>query len=280
MATKEVDLFVIGGGSGGVRAGRMAAQLGARVAVAEMGPLGGTCVNLGCIPKKLYSYAAHYAEAFAEAHGFGWALAAPAFDWERLKANRAHEIARLNGVYETALLANGATLLRERARVASAHEVEVAGERWRAQHILVATGGHPLMPDLPGAELAVSSDAMFDLPRFPRRLVVIGAGYIACEMASIFRGLGAEVTQLVRGPQLLRGFDDDVARFLAAEMVKKGVRLRLATRPLAIARDGDALRVTLDDGQALAADTVLAATGRVPNTRGLGLEEAGVQLGD
>jgi glutathione reductase (NADPH) len=280
MAAKEVDLFVIGAGSGGVRAARLAAQRGARVAVAEMAALGGTCVNLGCIPKKLYSYAAQYAEAFEEAHGFGWTVPTPAFDWERLKANRAREIERLNGVYESTLLTNGVTLLRGRAQLASAHEVNVSGERWRARHILVATGGHPLMLEVPGGELAVSSNAMFDLPRFPRRLVVVGAGYIACEMASIFRGLGAQVTQVVRGTQLLRGFDDDVARFLAVEMGKKGVQLRFATRLQRIARDGDALHVTLHDGQSLGADTVLVATGRGPNTQGLGLQDVGVQLGD
>ena len=279
MAGKECDLFIIGAGSGGVRAARLAAQRGVRVAVAETGALGGTCVNRGCIPKKLYSYAAHYAEAFEEAHGFGWPVQAPAFDWELLKANRAREIERLNAVYGAVLSTNGVTLLRGQARLASPHEVEVGGERWRARHILVATGGHPLMPDLPGAEHAVSSDAMFDLPRFPRRLVVVGAGYIACEMASIFRGLGAQVTQLVRGTQLLRGFDDDVARFLALEMGKKGVGLRLRTHVQAIERRDDSLRITLFDGQTLDADTLLYATGRGANTRGLGLQEIGVHLG-
>jgi len=284
MSSKEVDLFVIGAGSGGVRAARLAAQRGAKVAVAETGALGGTCVNLGCIPKKLYSYAAHYGEAFEEARGYGWPVQRPAFDWETLKSKRAREITRLNGVYENVLRGAGATLLRGRARLLSPHDlgVEVEGERqrWHARHILVATGSHPLMPDVPGAELAVSSNEMFDLPRFPRRLVVVGAGYIACEMASIFHGLGAEVTQLVRGTQLLRGFDDDVARFLAQEMGKKGVQQRFGTRVRCLERDGDALRVTLHDGHRLHADTVLYATGRGANTAGLGLQDAGVRLGD
>ena len=279
MSDTELDLFVIGAGSGGVRAARMAAQRGAKVAVAEIGALGGTCVNLGCIPKKLYSYAAHFADAFEEAHGFGWQLQAPAFDWSTLKTNRAVEISRLNSVYETVLVASGATLLRGRARLVSPHEVDVDGQRFRARNILVATGGHPLIPELPGGELAVSSNEMFDLPRFPARLVVVGAGYIACEMASIFRGLGAQVTQVVRGSRLLRGFDDEIAAFLAVEMGKKAVDIRLGTHVQRLDREGDGLRVTLHDGEVLAADTVLYATGRAPNTRGLGLEDVGVLLG-
>ena len=275
----DLDLFVIGAGSGGVRAARMAAQRGAKVAVAELGALGGTCVNLGCIPKKLYSYAAHYAEAFEESHGYGWKLGPALFDWEVLKTNRAREIERLNAVYETVLRAHDVNLLRGRARLVGPNEVEVDGEHWRARHILVATGGHPLMPPVPGGELAVSSNAMFDLPKFPRRLVVVGAGYIACEMASIFRGLGAQVTQLVRGTQILRGFDDDVAAFLAVEMRKKGVDIRLGTRVESLAASSDAVHVSLNDGQTLDADTVLYATGRGANTTGLGLQELGVELG-
>lgn len=279
MPDPQLDLFVIGAGSGGVRAARLAAQRGARVAVAEMGPLGGTCVNVGCIPKKLYSTAAHYAEAFEEAHGFGWPVQAPAFDWPLLKANRAREIARLNGVYEAVLEGAGVTLLRGRARLVGPNEVEVGGTRHAARHILVATGGRPVMPQVPGGEHAVSSDAMFDLPAFPRRLVVVGGGYIACEMASIFRGLGAQVTQLVRGSRLLRGFDDDIAGFLCTEMGKKGVDIRLGTHLTHIEKTADGLQVALHDGQVLAADTVLAATGRAPNTEGLGLRELGVALG-
>ena len=279
MPSQELDLFVVGAGSGGVRAARMAAQRGAKVAVAEMAALGGTCVNLGCIPKKLYSYAAHYAEAFHEAHGFGWPVQAPEFDWALLKANRAAEIGRLNGVYGAVLEGAGATLVRGRARLVSPNEVEVEGRRHHARHILVATGGHPLMPEVPGGEHAVSSDAMFDLPRFPKRLVVVGAGYIACEMASIFRGLGAQVTQVVRGSRLLRGFDDDVAAFLAAEMGKKGIDIRLGTHLQRIERQGEQRLVHLHDGHVLEADTVLYATGRGPNTRGLGLEDVGVELG-
>lgn len=278
MSAAEFDLFVIGAGSGGVRAARMAAQRGARVAVAEAGAFGGTCVNLGCIPKKLYSYAAHFGEGFEQARGFGWTVGQPRFDWAQLKANRAKEIARLNGIYEQLLVGAGVTLLRGRARVAGAGLVEVNGERHAARHILIATGGQPSAVSLEGHELAVSSNEMFDLPVFPRRLVVIGGGYIACEFASIFRGLGAQVTQLVRADAVLRGFDDDVRRFLGQEMRKGGVDLRTGTQPVRIERAEGALRVTLADGQSVMADTVLQATGRRPNSAGLGLEEAGVKL--
>ena len=278
MAAMDFDLFVIGAGSGGVRAARMAAQRGARVAVAEDAPLGGTCVNLGCIPKKLYSYAAHYAEAFEESHGFGWSDAAPKFDWAVLKANRAREISRLNGIYGKLLVDAGAAVLAARARVVGVNEVEVGGRVYTAANILVATGGRPVVPALPGAELAITSNEVFDLPEFPRRLVVVGGGYIACEFASIFRGLGAQVTQLYRGEQVLRGFDADVRNFVAAEMRKKGVDLRTGVDVERIERLGGALHVHLRDGTSHVADSVLYATGRKPNTAGLGLQELGVVL--
>jgi glutathione reductase (NADPH) len=278
MADFEFDLVVIGAGSGGVRAARMAAQAGARVAVAEDAALGGTCVNLGCIPKKLYSFAAHYAEAFEEAHGYGWPVTAPAFDWETLKANRAREITRLNGIYENLLVGAGATLLRGRAKVLDAHHVEVAGRRVGAAHMLIATGGHSVVPELPGRELAITSDAIFDLPTFPRRLAVVGGGYIASEFASIFRGLGAQVTQLYRGEQILRGFDTDVRNFVAGEMRKKGVDLRTHAHVRSIARGTGGLLLALEEGGEVEADVVLYATGRDPNTAGLGLHEAGVAL--
>ena len=278
MGETEFDLFVIGAGSGGVRAARMAAQRGVRVAVADDAPLGGTCVNLGCIPKKLYSFAAHYAEAFEESHGFGWQGAAPVFDWSALKANRALEISRLNAIYGKLLADAGAQVLRGRARVLSAGEVEVDGQRHRARNILVATGGRPVMPTFTGSELAITSNEMFDLAAFPEHLLVVGGGYIACEFASIFRGLGAQVTQLYRGDQILRGFDTDVTRFVGAEMRKKGVDLRTLSDVERIERDGARLRVTLRDGSTQIADQVLYATGRHPNTAGLGLPEAGVQL--
>jgi glutathione reductase (NADPH) len=274
----EFDLFVIGAGSGGVRAARMAAQRGARVAVAESGALGGTCVNVGCIPKKLYSIAAHYGAAFEEARGFGWQGAAPQHDWALLKANRAREIARLNGVYAGLLRDAGATLIAGRARLVAPDTVEVAGRRHTARHVLVATGGHPVAPMWPGAELAVNSDAMFDLPVFPRRLVVLGGGYIACEFASIFHGLGAQVTLVHRGAQVLRGFDDEVRDFVAAQMQAKGIEMRTEQGVASLQRQGGGVEVHLVDGSVLPAETVLAATGRVPNTAGLGLAEQGVAL--
>ena len=279
MAATDFDLFVIGAGSGGVRAARMAAQRGARVAVAEDAPLGGTCVNLGCIPKKLYSYAAHCAEAFEESHGFGWSNdAAPSFDWAVLKANRAREISRLNGIYGKLLKDAGATVLEARAHVVGANEVEVGGRVYTATNILVATGGRPVVPALPGAELAITSNEIFDLPVFPNRLVVVGGGYIACEFASIFRGLGAQVTQLYRGEQVLRGFDADVRNFVAAEMRKKGVDLRTGADVERIEGGEGALQVHLRDGAVITAGSVLYATGRKPNTAGLGLQELGVAL--
>jgi len=275
------DLFVIGGGSGGVRAARMAAQRGARVALAEAAALGGTCVNVGCIPKKLYSIAAHFADDFVDAQGFGWDVPPPRLDWARLKGNRAREIARLNGVYEQLLTAAGVTLVRGWARLADAHTVEVQTtegvRRFQARHLLVATGGTPVVPAIPGAELAVTSDSMFDLEPFPRRLAVVGGGYIACEFASIFRGLGAEVTLVHRGPQVLRGFDDEVREHLAAEMCKHGVQLRLNATVQGLARTRGGVQVELSQGEAIEADTVLVATGRSPNVAGLGLEAAGVR---
>ncbi len=271
------DLFVIGGGSGGVRAARMAAQRGARVALAEISALGGTCVNLGCIPKKLYSYAAHYGEAFEESHGFGWSGPAPTFDWATLKRNRAIEILRLNGVYEKLLDGAGVRLLRGFARLVDADTIEIGGERIRARHILVATGGAAQVDTFRGSDLVITSDLVFDVEPFPRRLLVIGGGYIACEFASIFNGLGSRVTQIYRGTQVLRGFDDDVRNFVAGEMGKKGVDIRVNAQIGSVERSGGGLQVTMRDGATLEVDTVLCAIGRRPKVAGLGLEAAGVR---
>jgi len=291
MSAFDFDLFVIGGGSGGVRAARMAAQRGARVALAEVlgtDGLGGTCVNVGCIPKKLYSYAAHYAEAAHEAHGYGWEGTAPTLNWATLKANRATEITRLNGVYGNLLRGSGVTVFNAFASLQGGHSIGLATlnadgspghSQVTARHILIATGGTPHVPHFAGREHVVTSDDMFDLPDFPQRLVVVGGGYIACEFASIFNGLGAHVTQLYRGEQVLRGFDDEVRHFLAAEMTKSGVDLRLNAGVLAIDRQPDGLHVKLEDGNTLVADTVLYATGRVPNVNDLGLAAAGVAQG-
>ncbi|HET7792119.1 MAG TPA: glutathione-disulfide reductase [Rhizobacter sp.] len=278
----DCDLFVIGAGSGGVRASRMAAQRGARVVVAEAGPLGGTCVNVGCIPKKLYSYAAQYGESFEQSHGFGWQGEKPVFDWGVLKQRRAAEIRRLNGVYHGLLNGAGVQLLRGWARLVDAHTVEVdcegGSQRLTARHILLATGGAPVEAAGPGAEWAVNSDQMFDLDPFPKRLLVVGAGYIACEFASIFQGLGAQVTQVHRGPQLLRGFDGEAAGFLAAEMRKKGVALHLQTTIESVERVGAVQHVRLGNGSLVEADAVLHATGRRARTADLGLENLGITL--
>jgi glutathione reductase (NADPH) len=283
----DFDLFVIGGGSGGVRAARMAAQrkqggVPVRVGLAEaLGTegLGGTCVNVGCIPKKLYSYAAHYSEAFEESHGFGWEGAAPTFNWATLKKNRKAEISRLNGIYLNLLKGSGVQVFSAFARLVDGHTLEVSGKRITARHILVATGGQPHVPEFKGRELVVTSNAMFDLEPFPKRLLVVGGGYIACEFASIFNGLGAQVTQLYRGEQVLRGFDDDVRGFIATEMRKTGVDLRLDADVAHIEKSADGLKVALLDGGELEVDTVLYATGRVPHVKGMGLDMAGVAQG-
>jgi glutathione reductase (NADPH) len=275
MTQPEFDLFVIGGGSGGVRAARMAAARGARVALAESAAMGGTCVNLGCIPKKLYSYAAHFSDSFEEARGFGWTVGETRFDWETLKANRAREILRLNGIYES-LLAK-VHVVRGRASLIDAHTVAVDAEQFRAKRILIATGGWPQVPDLPGREHVVTSNEIFDLPTLPKRLLVVGGGYIASEFASIFNGLGSKVTQLYRGEQILRGFDADVRQFAADEMCKHGVSLRVSTDVRGIVKTADGLLISLTDGSTELADTVLYATGRVPNVNGLGLDRVGAE---
>ena len=280
MAQYDYDLFTIGAGSGGVRASRYAANLGARVAVAEERYLGGTCVNAGCIPKKLFSYAAHYGEDIGHAAGYGWSAAAPAFDWRTLVANKDREIERLNGVYEKLLSGAGVTLLRGRATLVDAHTVEVDGRRISARYILVAAGGWPAVPPIPGAELAISSNEAFHMGEMPRRALVVGGGYIAVEFASIFNGLGVDTTLLYRGEHLLKEFDADLGIFLAGEMENKGVHIRFRSNIERIVRaaNGGALQATLADGAALEADCVMYAIGRAPNTRGLGLENAGVNL--
>ena len=278
MRAFDFDLFVIGGGSGGVRAARMAAQHGASVALAECAELGGTCVNVGCNPKKLYSYAAGYAESFEESAGYGWHIdKAPRFDWSILKANRAREIKRLNEVYGGLLAGAGVKLIQGWGQLVDAHTVQVDGKQFSAKHILIATGGMPFVPELKGREHIVVSDAMFDLEPFPRRLLVVGGGYIACEMASIFNGLGAEVTLLQRTAHILNGFDEDVRQFLAKEMSRAGVKMLFNTEIELVSRQDDGLCALASRGQRIEADTILYATGRMPNTGGLGLEAAGVE---
>lgn len=278
MADYQYDLFTIGAGSGGVRASRMSARYGAKVAVAESLYLGGTCVNVGCIPKKLFSYAAHVHDDIADAAGFGWHIDAPNFDWPTLRANKDKEIARLNQVYERLLVDAGVDIMRGRATLLDAHTVAINGQQFSARHILIATGGWPVKPDIPGAEHAISSNEFFHLESLPRRVVVFGGGYIAVEFSSIFNGLGAETTLVNRGPQVLKDFDADLGIMLAAEMAKKGVDMRLGTSIAQIEKQGAAYKVSLNGGEVLEADCVLFATGRAPHTANLGLEAAGVVL--
>jgi glutathione reductase (NADPH) len=276
MTVFDFDLLVIGGGSGGVRAARMAAQRGAKVALVEAQAMGGTCVNVGCIPKKLYSYAAHFAESFKASHGFGWVGTAPVLDWSALKANRAREITRLNGIYLQLLKGAGVQIIEGWATLADAHTVAVGAQRLTAQNILIATGGKPSVPEIAGRDHVITSNEIFDIDPFPKRLLVVGGGYIACEFASIFKGLGAQVTQLYRGAQVLRGFDEEIRGFIAAEMRKAGVDLRLNADVASIVKTAGGLQVTLQDGSSLEADAVLYATGRVPLVQGLGLEALGI----
>ncbi len=276
----DFDLFTIGGGSGGVRASRVSAGYGAKVAIAESGRFGGTCVNVGCIPKKLFSYAAHFREDFETAAAYGWDVGEPRFDWPTLLASKDREILRLNGVYERVLSLAGVHILRGRATVLGPHEVSFEGKRHTAKHILVATGSWPQIPDIPGRELAITSNEAFHLERLPARAIVVGGGYIAVEFASIFHGLGVGTTLAYRGKRLLRGFDAELGERLAEEMRAKGLRIHFGAEPRAIARKaGGALEVTYGDGAREEVELVMVATGRRPNSTNLGLEGAGVKLG-
>jgi glutathione reductase (NADPH) len=279
MSRYDYDLFVIGAGSGGVRAARVAAGHGARVAVAEEYRVGGTCVIRGCVPKKLLAYAAHFREDFEDARGFGWKTDEPRFDWPALIANKDREIDRLNGIYKKLLSDAKVALIESRAVLADPHTVEVGGKRVTAERILIATGARPSLPTEPGAEHGITSNEAFHLPKLPGHVTVCGGGYIACEFAGIFNGLGAKVTHLYRGEQILRGFDDDVRHALAAEMGKKGIDIRLNTIVKRTDKAGGRYKLTLSDGSTLDTDLVMYAIGRKPNTAGMGLEEAGVALG-
>lgn len=281
MATFDYDLFVIGAGSGGVRAARISAGYGARVAVAEESRIGGTCVIRGCVPKKLLVYASRYAGDFADAGGFGWNVGEPTFDWSKLRTAKEREITRLEGIYGGNLGKAGVTLIRDRAVLTGPNELRLIGEgrTVTAERILIATGNHAVKPDIPGAEFAVTSTEMFDLPELPASAVVLGGGYIALEFASLLTGLGVRTTVLYRGEQVLRGFDRELRDKLADALRKRGVDLRTMTDVRAIERLADGgYTIRLADGSTVEAGLVLAATGRRPNTAGLGLEAAGVQL--
>ena len=275
----EFDLFVIGAGSGGVRAARFAAGFGAKVAVAESRYLGGTCVNVGCVPKKLLVYGAHFAEDFEQASGFGWSLGEANFDWATLIANKDREIHRLNGIYRNLLVNSGVTLMEGHAKITGPHEVEVNGQRYTAKHILIATGGWPQIPEIPGHEHAISSNEAFFLKELPKRVLVVGGGYIAVEFAGIFHGLGAKTSLLYRGEMFLRGFDGAVRKHLHEELTKRGMDVQFNADIARIDKQPDgSLKATLKDGRELMADCVFYATGRRPMLDNLGLENTGVKL--
>ncbi|MCZ7659082.1 MAG: glutathione-disulfide reductase [Xanthobacteraceae bacterium] len=281
MSERDVDLFVIGAGSGGVRAARIAGGYGARVTIAEEFRVGGTCVIRGCVPKKLYVYASRFPHDFEDAAGYGWTLPEPSFDWRKLVANKDKEIARLEAAYAANLEKAGVEIVRSRAVLEDAHTVRLVatGERVRAAHVLIATGAHPTSgAAIPGIEHAISSNEAFDLAELPRHILIQGGGYIALEFACIFAGLGSEVTVVYRGQNILRGFDDDIRAHLRGEMERRGIRIVTERTVTAIEPKGEGYLVRLSGGEAREVDRVMFATGRVPNTAGLGLEAVGVGL--
>ena len=278
MPEYDFDLYVIGAGSGGVRCARMSASYGARVAVAEERYLGGTCVNVGCVPKKLFSYGSHFSESFEDAAGYGWDVGAPSLVWQRLIENKNQEIERLNGIYRHLLKNSDVTIHEARATLKDRHTVIVNNKEITADKILIATGGWPTVPNIPGSEYAITSNEAFFLNELPEKIIIVGGGYIAVEFSGIFHGYGAHVTQLYRGELFLRGFDQDLRFHLSEEMKKQGIDLRFNSNIAAIEREKDSMSVRLEDGSNLDADLVMYATGRVPNTRGLGLEELGVKM--
>ena len=276
----DFDLFVVGAGSGGVRAARMAASYGARVACAEDTHLGGTCVNVGCVPKKLFVYGSHFGEDFADSRAYGWQPSAVPFDWPTLRDNKTREIERLNGIYGSLLANAGVQLVEGRAVLTGAQEVSVDGERYSAERILIATGSEPFVPEFPGRELAITSNEAFYLEQFPQRVLVVGGGYIAVEFAGIFNGLGAETTLAYRKELFLRGFDRGVREFVADELRQKGIELAFDTQVTALAAEPAGRRATFGDGREASYDLVLYATGRRPRIAGLGLEDVGVALAE
>lgn len=278
MAQYDYDLFTIGAGSGGVRASRMSASFGAKVAVAEERYLGGTCVNVGCIPKKLLVYASHYGENFEDAAGFGWSVGERSVDWAKLIANKDKEISRLNGVYRKLLHESGVTILEDHAEIIDAHTIAVGGRKITAKYILVAVGSWPVVPKIPGAEHTVTSNEAFYWPSLPDSVIIVGGGYIGVEFAGILHGLGAQTTQLYRYNLFLRGFDEDIRLTLADEMRKRGIDLRFNVHIRVIEKIGGMRRAILSDGKVIEARQILCAIGREPKTRELGLERAGVTL--
>ncbi len=280
MTHYDYDLFVIGAGSGGVRVANMAAGMGVNVAIAEQRHIGGTCVNVGCVPKKLFVYASQFQEQFQAAEGFGWTLEKPSFDWASLIASKNQEIKRLQAVYRNRLQQSGASVITGRATVLDAHTVVIDTVQYTAERIVIATGGWPSVPNIPGKQHVVTSDDMFFLEQLPKRIIIVGGGYIAVEFASILHGLGVDTTICHRGDKLLRGFDEDIGDFLALNMARKGISILFNTDIEAIEIIDDAFAVRLFDGTKMTTDLVLYATGRTPNSTGFGLEAVGVELDD
>jgi glutathione reductase (NADPH) len=280
MAKYDYDMFTIGAGSGGVASSRRAGSYGARVAICEESRVGGTCVIRGCVPKKLLVNGAQFADAFADSVGFGWEALMPKFDWPTLIANKDEEIDRLNAIYIKMLADAGVALFEAHGRIVDAHTVEVAGKRHTAAQILIATGSHPTVPAIPGIQHAITSNEALQLPTLPRKLIIVGGGYIAVEFAGIFAALGTEVVELIRGDDLLGGFDDDVRVCLAMEMRNRGVEIRTRMNVAKIEKFPHGITATTTQGEDISADAILYATGRRPNTRNLGLDEVGVKLDD
>lgn len=278
MAKYDFDLLVIGAGSGGVRAARTAAGQGVKVGIIEDRYWGGTCVNVGCVPKKLYSYAAHFAGDFKDAAGYGWTVAKPEFSWPTLRDNRAAEILRLNGIYNTLLENSGVQRIEGRGKIISEHGVQVGDKTYTGERLLIATGSWPFIPEFPGSEHCITSNEIFDLAEFPKRFLVYGGGYIAVEFASIFNGLGAETHLVYRGDKPLRGFDEEVREFAYKEIAANGVKMQLGCEITGIEKQATGLLVTLSDGRSFEVDQVLSATGRRGNVENLGLENVGLAV--
>jgi glutathione reductase (NADPH) len=279
MTAYDFDLFTLGAGSGGVAGSRRAGSYGARVGIAESVRVGGTCVLRGCVPKKLLVYASHFADDFADAAGYGWTVPAPSFDWPTLIERKNRELDRLNGIYLKLLADAGVRLYEGRARLLDAHTVEIGETRVTAKRIMIATGGRPLLPQIPGIAHAITSDEALDLPALPRRITIVGSGYIAVEFAGIFSALGVEVTISLRGDAVLRGFDEDVREALTAELRTHGIKIKPRTEVRHIEKTSAGFVLTDQHGAGTVTDTVMYAIGRVPNSQGLGLEQLGIPLG-
>lgn len=281
MTHFDYDFFVIGAGSGGVRASRMASSYGAKVGIAEEAQLGGTCVNLGCIPKKLFVHASHFGESFEDARGFGWSASDVQFDWQTLVKHKDREILRINGVYQNILKSSGVTIYSERAVLEDAHTIRLTSSNTKicAKYILIAPGSKAYFPDIPGIDFAITSNEAFHLESLPKSIAIVGGGYIAVEFAGIFNGLGVKTNLIYRGPHILRGFDHDMRLKAEEEMRTRGIEIILNANPVQISQDKSDYEVSLDTGTTLKTDMVMYATGRVPNTKNLGLESADVKLG-